>query len=259
MRREIFKVDTFVKLIVSIFVIIFLTQTVALARSGCCSSHGGVCGCSCCDGKALSPTCAPYYPLCNNTNYSKPPIKPVITKPIIKTYSETEYTTIVSEKNKLVNEKNTIVSEKETLIQDLENVKKELSTIKQEKEEKEKEISQLKKASEEKGILSTIDQTETTLVKPNKQAPAKNNNSEGSGTIPFLLGSGLVYGAGRLKRKQEMKKEGVQIKGNITRDGQKIYYTIDSRYYDMVKIDKKKGEKWFLSEAEATNAGWHKA
>ncbi|MCZ7384811.1 MAG: hypothetical protein O8C63_08710 [Candidatus Methanoperedens sp.] len=36
------------------------------ARSGCCSHHGGVCGCKCCDGTSLSAKCAPYYPSCNN-------------------------------------------------------------------------------------------------------------------------------------------------------------------------------------------------
>jgi len=35
------------------------------ARSGCCSYHGGVCGCGCCDGSSLSATCAPYYPSCS--------------------------------------------------------------------------------------------------------------------------------------------------------------------------------------------------
>jgi len=35
------------------------------ARSGCCSHHGGVCGCGCCDGSDLSATCAPYYPECS--------------------------------------------------------------------------------------------------------------------------------------------------------------------------------------------------
>lgn len=35
------------------------------ARSGCCSHHGGVCGCGCCDGTFLSSTCAPYYSSCN--------------------------------------------------------------------------------------------------------------------------------------------------------------------------------------------------
>lgn len=36
----------------------------AEARSGCCSWHGGVCGCRCCDGTPLSATCSPYYPSC---------------------------------------------------------------------------------------------------------------------------------------------------------------------------------------------------
>ncbi|HSW97341.1 MAG TPA: hypothetical protein VLF89_05955 [Candidatus Saccharimonadales bacterium] len=36
------------------------------ARSGCCSHHGGVCGCGCCDGTSLSQTCAPYYPECSS-------------------------------------------------------------------------------------------------------------------------------------------------------------------------------------------------
>jgi hypothetical protein len=35
------------------------------ARSGCCSHHGGVCGCNCCDGSGLSATCLPYYPNCS--------------------------------------------------------------------------------------------------------------------------------------------------------------------------------------------------
>ncbi len=39
---------------------------IAEARSGCCSWHGGVCGCGCCDGTPLSAKCAPYYPWCNS-------------------------------------------------------------------------------------------------------------------------------------------------------------------------------------------------
>ncbi len=38
------------------------------ARSGCCSHHGGVVGCSCGDGTPLSAKCAPYYPSCNNSS-----------------------------------------------------------------------------------------------------------------------------------------------------------------------------------------------
>jgi len=49
---------------------------IAEARSGCCSWHGGVCGCGCCDGTPLSATCAPYYPECSgghsSPSYSSP-------------------------------------------------------------------------------------------------------------------------------------------------------------------------------------------
>lgn len=47
-----------------LFTLIFPSQKVE-ARSGCCSHHGGVCGCGCCDGSGLSSTCAPYYPECS--------------------------------------------------------------------------------------------------------------------------------------------------------------------------------------------------
>lgn len=42
-----------------------------LGRPGCCSSHGGLCGCRCCDGSPLSAKCAPYYPSCGSD--STPP------------------------------------------------------------------------------------------------------------------------------------------------------------------------------------------
>lgn len=61
-------------LLISFFIIIPLA---GFARSGCCSHHGGVCGCGCCDGTDLSATCAPYYPQCNrapNIDYT-PPVK----------------------------------------------------------------------------------------------------------------------------------------------------------------------------------------
>lgn len=45
------------------------------ARRGCCSHHGGVCGCRCCDGTPLSAKCAPYYPDCNS-RLKKPAPKP---------------------------------------------------------------------------------------------------------------------------------------------------------------------------------------
>lgn len=59
--------------IIVIAVIFFVSITSVFARSGCCSHHGGVCGCGCCDGSPLSSTCAPYYPECSgNSNYVAP-------------------------------------------------------------------------------------------------------------------------------------------------------------------------------------------
>lgn len=56
------------------------------ARSGCCSHHGGVCGCGCCDGTSLSATCTPYYPKCSGGGAvitAKPVyIPPVVTKKV---------------------------------------------------------------------------------------------------------------------------------------------------------------------------------
>jgi hypothetical protein len=55
------------KLIVLIlFLPLFIFTPKVSAHSGCCSSHGGVCGCGCCDGTPLSSTCAPYYPECSS-------------------------------------------------------------------------------------------------------------------------------------------------------------------------------------------------
>ena len=63
------------------FCIFFLGSIVdaALARGGCCSHHGGVCGCRCCDGTPLSSKCAPYYPSC------KPKVSPKVDTPKVET------------------------------------------------------------------------------------------------------------------------------------------------------------------------------
>ncbi len=56
------------KFVLAGFGLVLLLQfTTVFARSGCCSHHGGVCGCGCCDGTGLSATCAPYYPECRST------------------------------------------------------------------------------------------------------------------------------------------------------------------------------------------------
>jgi endonuclease YncB( thermonuclease family) len=47
------------------------------------------------------------------------------------------------------------------------------------------------------------------------------------------------------------------IKGNINRDGERIYHTPwGSRSYKRTKISPEKGERWFCDEAEAVAAGW---
>lgn len=51
-------------LIIFLILIFFIAPFVIEARSGCCSHHGGVCDCRCCDGTFLSSKCAPYYPEC---------------------------------------------------------------------------------------------------------------------------------------------------------------------------------------------------
>lgn len=94
------------------------------ARSGCCSWHGGVCGCGCCDGTSLSATCAPYYPQCN-TSYSsyKPPVIKCPTNSHLSTDKETclcnegyklnsiKNTCIAKTKDELCQEKNGLNSE----------------------------------------------------------------------------------------------------------------------------------------------------
>lgn len=49
------------------------------------------------------------------------------------------------------------------------------------------------------------------------------------------------------------------IKGNISRDGSRIYHLPWMRWYDRTRIDTGRGERWFCDEAEAQAAGWRRA
>jgi endonuclease YncB( thermonuclease family) len=51
---------------------------------------------------------------------------------------------------------------------------------------------------------------------------------------------------------------GCAIKGKITKNGQ-IYHTPWSPWYAVSKVDERRGERWFCTEAEATAAGWRPA
>ena len=50
-----------------------------------------------------------------------------------------------------------------------------------------------------------------------------------------------------------------RIKGNIGRDGARIYHVPGGRYYERTRISPSKGERWFCSEAEARAAGWRRS
>lgn len=56
------------------------------------------------------------------------------------------------------------------------------------------------------------------------------------------------------------EREDCIIKGNVTRgaDAEKIYFLPHCQNYDRVKIDPRKGDGWFCTEAEALAAGFRK-
>ena len=49
------------------------------------------------------------------------------------------------------------------------------------------------------------------------------------------------------------------IRGNINRNGVRIYHMPAQMTYQQTQIDPRKGERWFCSEADAIAAGWRKA
>ena len=52
---------------------------------------------------------------------------------------------------------------------------------------------------------------------------------------------------------------GCEIKGNINRDGGRIYHMPGQQHYSRTRINVGAGERWFCSEAEAQAAGWRRA
>lgn len=76
------------KIILPALILFFLSVSSVSARSGCCSHHGGVCGCGCCDGSSLSDTCAPYYSQCSQPVYVVPTPTPV---PVVYTPTPTVF------------------------------------------------------------------------------------------------------------------------------------------------------------------------
>jgi hypothetical protein len=65
------------------------------------------------------------------------------------------------------------------------------------------------------------------------------------------------YRAKRWDVAAQKAPDGCPIKGNINRDGERIYHTPwGSQWYDRTRISTSKGERWFCSEREALDAGW---
>ena len=46
------------------------------------------------------------------------------------------------------------------------------------------------------------------------------------------------------------------IKGNVSRNGSRVYHLPDGARYDRIEINESAGERWFCSEAEARAEGW---
>jgi hypothetical protein len=53
--------------------------------------------------------------------------------------------------------------------------------------------------------------------------------------------------------------ENCLIKGNISRNGERIYHVPGDRTYDRVRMDKGQDKRWFCTEEQAAAAGWRKA
>ncbi len=49
------------------------------------------------------------------------------------------------------------------------------------------------------------------------------------------------------------------IKGNVSRKGERIYHVPGQKYYAKTRISMSKGERWFCSEQEARAAGWRRS
>ena len=65
------------------------------------------------------------------------------------------------------------------------------------------------------------------------------------------------YRAKRWEVAAQQAPDGCPIKGNINRDGERIYHSPwGSQWYDRTRISTAHGERWFCSERDALDAGW---
>lgn len=67
------------------------------------------------------------------------------------------------------------------------------------------------------------------------------------------------YRKRRWAKAEQVAPTGCAIKGNISRRGQRIYHAPWSPWYNKVRINTAKGERWFCDEGQAIAAGWRPA
>lgn len=67
-----------------------------------------------------------------------------------------------------------------------------------------------------------------------------------------------VFRAKRWAGAEDAAPQGCAIKGNVSTNGH-IYHLPWSPWYGTVRIDERRGERWFCSESEALAAGWRPA
>lgn len=63
----------------------------------------------------------------------------------------------------------------------------------------------------------------------------------------------------RRRTAAETGPAGCAIKGNIARDGTRIFHRPGQQHYARTRIDESKGERWFCTPADAEAAGWRAA
>ena len=65
--------------------------------------------------------------------------------------------------------------------------------------------------------------------------------------------------AGVETRPEAVPAGGCRIKGNVSRNGERVYHVPGGRDYERTRVSARSGERWFCSEAEARTAGWRAA
>ena len=86
---------------------------------------------------------------------------------------------------------------------------------------------------------------------------AKRGVWRGEVVAPWEWRKGARLGGTRPTTEQERGR--CNIKGNIGKNGSRIYHVPGGRYYDQTRISTSKGERWFCTEGAARAAGWRRS